>query len=252
MSADCGASKILPGNLKVHPKLNLYFGTTAIYRGFSQLEMAGRLIRFMRNGAIRFKNDFIRLDAGSVIVDGSAVLLLGGGDHRVAALSAALVAKGGSLLGDDVTLWDPVDRFLHPVGFPITLDRDLAHASFPALVPSPPRRRRHNQSAVPRVWPVPLRPGDLGGSYAMQATPIGHVMMVEFRDGATAVEPIKATQAVFGAARSVRNLEIWGERSLIAFRELYQRVPFFRLATSSVDDAADAIVRSLSDVERVS
>jgi hypothetical protein len=254
ISADCGASKTLPGNMKVQAKLTLYFGTTAIYRGFSQLEMAGRLIRFMRNRTIRFKSDYIRLDAGSVVVDGGAVLLLGGRDHRVAALTAALVAKGASLLGDDVTLWEPVDRFLHPVGLPITLDGDLAHATFPETAPAPARRpRRRDESAVPRVWPVPLRPEDLGGSHAFEAAPIRHVLMVELHEGGpTTLEPLDATHAVFEASRSVGNLEVWGERSLIALRELHERVPFVRLAAGSVHEAADAVLHSLPEMERAS
>ena len=58
-----------------------------------------------------------------MVVDGGAVLLLGGGDHRVAALTAKLVASGATLLGDDTTVWEPVDRLVHPVGMPITHGR---------------------------------------------------------------------------------------------------------------------------------
>ncbi len=253
LSADTGVAKTLPGGMNVEPKLTLYFGTTAIYRGFSRLEMAGRLIRFIRNNGLRFKNDFIRLDAGSVVVDGTGVLLLGGRDHRVAALSATLVANGASLLGDDATLWDPVDRLMYPTGLPITLEVDLAHAAFPGLVPAPRRRRRRGDDAVPRVWPVPLRPDDLGGVAASDPAAIKRVLIVEFRDaGPTTLEPIGLTESVFTASRSVTNLEVWGERSLIALRELFERVPLVRLVTSSIGEAADVVLRSAGTVERAS
>ena len=157
LSADCGATKTLPGNMKVEPKLTLYFGTTAIYRGFSRLEMAGRLLRFVRGHGLRFKNDFIRLDAGSVVMGNAGILLLGGGDHRVAALSAKLVARGASLLGDDTTVWEPVDRLVHPLGMPVTLDADLAHAAFPELVPV-------GRSTCSRSRESGRRPADLAGS----------------------------------------------------------------------------------------
>jgi hypothetical protein len=253
LSADAGVAKTLPGNVKVEPKMTLYFGTTAIYRGFSHLEMAGRLIRFVRNNGLRFKNDFIRLGAGSVVVDGSAVLLLGGRDHRVAALSAKLVERGASLLGDDVTLWEPVDRLVHPTGLPITLEVDLAHAAFPEIVPAHRRRRGRDQKAIPRVWPVPLKPEDLGGAHALEPAVIGRVLVVEFRDeGPTTLDPIGLGEAVFAGSGSVANLEVWGERSLIALRELYETAPFLRLVTSSIDDAADAVQRALPHMESAS
>jgi hypothetical protein len=254
LSSDCGSAKILPGDMKIESKLTLYFGTTAIYRGFSQLEMAGRLIRFMRSNGWRFRNDFIRLEAGSVVVDGGAVLLLGGGDHRVAAIAARLVARGASLLGDDMTVWEPVDRLLHPLGMPITLDADLAHEAFPDSVPPPGRRVRvtNDRAAVPRIWPVPLRPEDLGGDQAREPAAIRHVFVVDMVDDApTTLETLSLSEAVFAASASVRNIEIWGERAMIAFRELYQHVPFSRLVTSSVDEAADAVRRSLPDLDGV-
>ncbi len=249
LSADCGAAKTLPGTMKVDSKLTLYFSTTAIYRGFSQLEMAGRLLRFVRNHGLRFKNDVIRLDAGSVAMGGAAILLLSGGDHRVSALSAKLVAQGASLLGDDATIWEPVDRLLHPVGMPITLDADLAHAAFPDLVPPVGRRvrARNDQAAIPRIWPVPLRPEELGGSAASEPQAVEQVFVLDFRDEApTTMEPMGLADAVFAASRSVHNMEIWGERALIAFRELYERVPFVRLTTSSVEEAADAVRQNLA------
>ena len=250
LSADCGATKHLPGNMNVESKLTLYFSTTAIYRGFSQLEMAGRLLRFVRKHGLRFRNDVIRLDAGSVVVDGGAVLLLGGGNHRVAALSAKLAASGASLLGDDVTVWEPVDRMVHPVGMPITMDADLAHDSFPELVP-PVRRRvraRRGQNEVPHMWPVPIRPEDLGSVTADSPAPIRQVLVVDIHDaGPTTIEPIGLAEAVFAASRSVANLEVWGERALIAFRELYAQVPFSRLSTGSIEEAADAVRQTLPD-----
>lgn len=254
LSADCGTAKNLPGHMKVESKLTLYFGTTAIYRGFSQLEMAGRLIRFMRSNGWRFRNDFIRLEGGSVVVDGGAVLLLGGGDHRVAAIAARLVANGASLLGDDITVWEPVDRLLHPLGMPIVLDADLAHEAFPESVPPPGRRVRvrNDRTAVPRIWPVPLRPEDLGGDQAREPAAIRHVFVVDMVDDApTTLETLSLSEAVFAASASVRNIEIWGERAMIAFRELYQHVPFSRLVTSSMDEAADALRRSLPDLDGV-
>jgi hypothetical protein len=254
LSADLGAAKTLPGTMKVEPKLTLYFSTTAIYRGFSQLEMAGRLIRFMRKHGLRFRNDVFRLDAGSVVVDGGAVLLLGGGNHRVAALTAKLVAGGATLLGDDATIWEPVDRLVYPVGMPITMDADLAHDSFPELVP-PVRRRvrvRRDQSEVPHMWPVPIRPEDLGSAAADGPAPIRNVFVVDIHEGGpTTVEPIGLAEAVFAASRSVANLEIWGERGLIAFRELYEQVPFMRLSTSSIDEGADAVRQNLMHMDGV-
>ena len=80
------------------------------------------------------------------------------------------------------------------------------------------------------MWPVPIRPEDLGSAAADGPAPIRHVFVVDIHeDGPTTVEPIGLAEAVFAASRSVANLEIWGERALIAFRELYEQVPFTRL-----------------------
>ena len=84
---------------------------------------------------------------------------------------------------------------------------------------------------------------------ATEPEEIAHVLVVDFRDeGPTTMEPMGLAEAVFAASRSVGNMEIWGERALIALRELYERVPFLRLSTSSVDDAADLVLGAVPQV----
>jgi hypothetical protein len=246
LSADAGRASI--GNAKVTPKLALYFGTRAIYRGFSQLEMAGRLVRFVRNHGLRFKSDFIRLNAGAVTIDGSGVLLLGANDHRIAAVTAHLVARGGALLGDDAVLWDPVDRTVQPTALPITLQADFGHEAFPDLVAAPRRRRVREGDIVPQVWPVPIDPAELGGRYAEQPAAIRRVYLVQVVDqGPATNRPLGVAEAVFRASASVANIGIWGERALIALRELFEAAPVSAITTERPSDAADAILGALAD-----
>jgi hypothetical protein len=245
MSADCGVTKEIPG-MPLRRKLTLYFGTIAIYRGFSFHEMAGRMIGFVRDGATRFRDEFLRLHAGSVAVDGGVILMPGAPDPRLQALSAALVARGGSLLGDDLTLLEPVDRLVHPLGLPLLVESGLASNMFPGTAPLPPRRLRGRQPPVP--WTVPIRPVDVGGGSAVEPAPLRWVVLPEFRDdGPPSLEPIAASMAVFATSRSVLNWHIWQERALILIRELLTTVPVARLVASSIDEGADRLIASLPD-----
>jgi hypothetical protein len=246
MSADCGVAKDLAGTMRMRPKLTLYFGTIAIYRGFSSHEMAGRMIGFVRDGATRFKDEFVRLHAGSVAVDGGVILLPGAPDSRLQALSAALVARGGSLLGDDLTLLEPVDRLAHPLGLPLLVESGLAAGMFPGIAPPPPRRLRGRQPPVP--WTVPLSPAEVGGASATEPAPLRWVVLPEFRDeGPTSLEPIDGSLAVFATSRSVLNWHIWQERALILIRELLASVPVARLVVSDVDEGAELLMSSLPE-----
>jgi hypothetical protein len=216
--------------------------------------MLARLISSARDVATSHSNQFVRIRAGAVEVDGAALVLPSDPEPRLPALVGSLVGRGAGLLGDELVNAEPILRRIHGVALPLLLDtQDLG--LFPAITdrPAPGRRRgpardREAHRAVTPRWPVSVE--ELGGRHAEPA-PIGRIVFPAFEPGAsTEFRPIGRADALFRFTRSCLNLNVWGERALILMRELLGSAPTAELVVGSVPEAAELLLRSTAPVAR--
>lgn len=219
----------------------LYLGGVAIFSGPGQWEMAGRLISGMRDMVTAHANEFLRIRAAAVVLDGGAVIFPSPPESHIPALAGLLAQAGAPLLGDEIVNIDPVLRNIHGSDLPLLLDvADLA--LFPALGREPARRRRKyetNQMWIPRA---PVLVEELGGERAGPA-PISRIVFPRFEPGETTeFRPMGRSEALYGFVISLLNRHIWADRALILARELLERTPAEQLVIGSLPRAVEMLV----------
>ena len=245
-SADLGEDRIIRGGKRLAGKRVLYFNGVQIYRGRLDDEMAAKLVSFSRDLATRNANEFVRIRAGAVTLDGGAVAFPSTPEPHLPALVSLLVRAGAGYLGDEEVHVDPVLWKIHATGVPILLDEDDL-ALLPELVrESNPRKRRQelrpeSRGLTPRRL---VTPEEVGGRFADPA-PLRWIVLPEFVPGAdTRLEALGGSGALFQLTRSVLNLHAWGDRALLLLRDLLDMVPTSRLVVGSIPEASDLVVQA--------
>ena len=240
-SSDCGVAKTLPGGKSTRPKMRLYFQAILIFSGTVMEEMAGRLISGVRDWTNNQSNEFLRVRAGGVVLDGRSLLLPSGPEPRLASLVAALVQAGAGYVGDEIVNLDPVMRRAHGTGLPLLLDA-LDSRSFPELATSPSKPAR-GANPPRRLWPVRLE--DLNGSAADPVEP-GWIVFPTFDPGArTEYRPLGKAEAVFRFAQAGLNTHIWEDRALVLMSELLEGAYTGELIVGDVREGARWLLESL-------
>jgi hypothetical protein len=240
-SCDGGVQKTLPGGKTTKPKRRLYFQAILIYGGTVMEEMAGRLISGVRDWTNNQSNEYLRVRAGGVVLDGRTLLLPSAPEPHLASLVAALVQDGAGYVGDEIVNLDPVLHRVHGTGLPLLLDAQDS-ASFPELGTSPSRPGR-GPNAPRQLWPVPVE--DLGGSIADPAEP-GWIVFPRFDPQArTEFRPLGKAEAVFRFAQAGLNTHIWGDRALLLMTELLDGAHTGELIVGDIRDAARWLQGSL-------
>lgn len=252
LSADCGASGTMVGGKRIRGKGRLYMGTLKIFQGPSWEQMAGRLIGAMRDMTTAHLNEFIRVGAGGVGVDGGALLLPSPPEPHLAALVAKLVGLGADYLGDQTVRIDPVLRRAHASPLPLLVDvRDLE--LFPELNRDHGARVRRDIEKLGANSPRrPVSLSELGGR-ASPPIPISTVVFPSFDpDGATQLQPIGRAEALVLLFRALLNGHVWRDRALVFARDLLQGTACMQLSVRSIPEAAEALLdaapRSLTEV----
>lgn len=240
-SADCGVVKTLPGGKTTRPKMRLYFQAILIFSGTVIEEMAGRLISGVRDWTNNQSNEFMRVRAGGVVLDGRALLLPSGPEPHLASLVAALVQDGAGYVGDEIVNVDPVLRLAHGTGLPLLLDAQDS-PSFPELGTTPSKPGRGANPPRQR-WPVRIE--DLNGSVADPAEP-AWIVFPTFDPGArTEFRPLGKAEAVFRFAQAGLNPHIWGDRALLLMTELLDGAYTGELVVGDVREGARWLHESL-------
>jgi hypothetical protein len=244
-SADCGVERRVAGRAQVTSLKRLFFGSTLIYRGRSLHELAARLISGIRDWTNDQSNEFFRVRAGAVAIEGHALLLPSAPSIDLAALVGSLVRGGGiGYIGDEIANVDPILGQAHGVGLPLLIDGGRM-SLFPEIPadPSPPRRRRGQEAPVqarPR-WPVLLE--EIGGN-AAPPTEIRWIVFPEFKQGeSTRLEPIAKAEAVFRLSEAALNMHIWTDRALTLMRRLVDEHVVGRLTIGDLQEGADWLAR---------
>jgi hypothetical protein len=239
-SADCGVERRVAGRAQVTSLKRLFFGSTLIYRGRSMHELVARLISGIRDWTNDQSNEYLRLRAGAVHLDGGALLLPSAPSADLAALVGLLVRGGGiGYISDEIANIDPILRRVHGVGLPLLIDGGRMHL-FPEIgaEPTPPRRRRGQEPPVqarPR-WPVLLE--ELRGVTA-PATELRWIVFPEFERGErTRLEPIGRSEAVFRLTAAALNMHIWTDRALTLMRALVGDHLVGRLVIGDLEEGA--------------
>lgn len=251
-SADCGETKQLAGGKVVYGINRLYSGELKIFEGRVRDEMAGRLIGAVRDLATQHSNEYVRVRAGGVVVDGAAVLMPSPPQAHLPALTAMLVQRGAQFLGDEVVNVDPVLRRAHGLPLPLLIDGfDLP--LFPAIERERTRRKvkgapEEVQAKTPRR-PVPVE--ELGGEEGAPA-PIRGLVFPFFEEGAeTRLEPFGGSAALFRFTEATLNLHVWTDRAFVLQRELIEAAAVSRLVVGgSLEEAADVLSNALPELTR--
>jgi len=244
-SADCGVQRTLAGGKVVRARNRLFVAGLKIYEGFSQDEMAGRLISGVRDIATRSSNEFVRIRAGGVVVSGKAILLPSVPAPHLPALVALLIRSGAEYLGDEVVNLDPVMHRVHGSSLPLLLAEDDL-ALFPELDPGrePSRRRRAAGDGAKRPR-RPVRLEELGGRRAEPTTP-ARVVFPTFEAGSTTtLRPIGDAEALFRFTQACLNLHIWADRALLLFREVLRTTRVAELVVGSLSDGARLLLEQM-------
>jgi hypothetical protein len=246
LSADCGVERRL-GEMQIHGINTLYRGSLSIYRGRDRREMLGRIVSSVRDSATAHSNQFVRVRAAAIEIDGRAIVLPSLPEPRLPTLAALLVRSGARYLGDEVVSLDPILRYIHGIALPLLVDlSDLS--LLPEIEETPPRGRRrptptaaHLRAITPR-WPVSV--DELQGRLA-DPSEIGWIVFPEFQPGAkTEIVGASGSEMVFRFTQAILNLNIWGERAVLLLRELIESLPVARMVVGSVPEAADLLIGS--------
>ncbi|MDQ3957323.1 MAG: hypothetical protein M3273_03270, partial [Actinomycetota bacterium] len=250
-SADCGETRTMAGGKVVHGISRLYSDGMKIFEGRVKDEMAGRLISGVRDLTTQHSNEFVRIRAGGVVVDGAAVLLPSPPQAHLPALTGLLLTRGASHLGDEVVNVDPVLRRAHGVPLPLLIDGfDLP--LFPAIRREPTRRRMKGppEEVQAKTLRRPVTVEQLGATQA-PPSPIGALVFPFFEEGGdTRLEPFGGAAALFRFTEATLNLHVWTDRAFVLHRELLESVPVSRLVVGSLEDAADLLWSHVAELLR--
>jgi hypothetical protein len=244
-SAAVGSDRNLAGGKTMQGVGTLYMNYIQIFRGRGVEELAAAIIASMREGSQSIHNEFVRLRAGGVSIEGETVLLPSHPDPHLAALTAMLARNGGSVYGDEMVTIDPVERRAYPLDFPALVDTDdlVLIPGVSRVVARRGRRARYLDALTPRVA-VPW--DELGTRLAAPARP-GWIVFPESSPGAeTELRPIGGAEALFRFSQSALNMHVWGERLLVLMRELLETSAVSHLVVGSVPEAADVLRRAVA------
>jgi hypothetical protein len=252
-SADCGEDRVMPGGKVVRGIQNLYMSTVRLFRGGILEEMAARVVLSVRDLAARDVDEFVKVRAGCVALDGGAVLFPSRPQRHLPALVAALVREGGAYLGDELVYLDPVLWKIHPPPpMPLLIDsKDLPH--FPELDREPSRKQREEDWDTNLVSVTPRRLvslEELGGKPA-EASRLSWIVFPEFEPGErTRLEPFGGSEAAFRLLQAGLNLHVWGDRTLTLMQEIVESTPVSRLVVGSPVEAARLVRREAPRIVR--
>lgn len=242
-SAECGRETELAGGKPVNAVGRLYLSGLRIFEGIDRDQMAGRLIGSMRDKITSYEDQFVRLRAGAVVLDGEGLIMPSSPDPRLAALVAMLVRSGAEYLGDELVHLDPVLRRVTPTSTPplpiLINESDLP--LFPELNREPARRRRSQREEAPNLTRRPVRLAELNGRLG-SAADVRWIAFPYFVSGAaTEFQPMSQAQAFFRLSEAVLNLHIWGDRTFALIRELLASASVARLNVGSLPEAAELL-----------
>jgi hypothetical protein len=237
-SADCGVEKELVGGKKVRGKKRLYFQAILIFYGNLLEEMAGRLISGARDWTNSQSNEFLRLRAGGVGLNGGTLLLPSQPEQHLATIVAMLVNRGAGYVGDEIVNIDPVLQRAHGTGLPLLLNsQDVT--LLPSLNATPPKPRRRRVEPPRSYWPVRL--DDLGGTLADPAD-VRWIVFPTFRPGQeTAFREIGKADALFRITQAGLNLHIWNERAFVLMQGLLRSALVTELVIGDPAEAASLL-----------
>ena len=244
-SADSRSDRRLGGRV-MRGKHSLYSSGVLIYTGLSTDEMAGRLLRVVRDRLTGNAHEFVQVSGAGAVFRGNALLMPSAPNQHLPLLAALLVRAGADYLGDEIVPVDPVLHEVHPVPLPLLIDTDDIPL-VPGLARPPVQKLRSmEQPKEPMTNRRPVTLGQLGGR-AGNPAPVRWIVFPSFDPGArTELLPMGKSEAVFRlTTESVLNLDIWRERALLLARDLIDDAAVARLVVGSADEAVDLLTASL-------
>jgi hypothetical protein len=243
-SADARPERTM-GRSVVRGKQWLYSSSILLYHGFSLDEMAGRLIRVVRDRLTAHAHQYVQLSGAGVELDGGALVLASPPNEHLGLLAALLVRGGGRYLGDEVLQVDPILHRVHPLPLPLLVDSDDI-TLVPKLGRGPVQKMRFTDPEGALSNRRPVTPQELGGDQSDPA-PVRWIVFPTFEPGARSqLLPMPRAEALFRlAGDAVLNLDVWRERATFLARDLLAEASVARLVVGSPEDAVHLLTNSL-------
>lgn len=187
----------------------------------------------------------LALHASAVVVDGGALLFAGSAGAGKSTTAAAFVARGATMLADDVSAieWRDDVPFVR-AGYPrLRLWDDSAAALYGAA------------EALPMLTPTwTKRFADARASFSVTSTPIRAVVLLGARDTATHLRRLHGAEAVMAvlARTSVPHLVDAALRAaeLAELARLVETIPIFELRAREDLTALDEVLDTIEGVVR--
>jgi hypothetical protein len=244
-SADARPDRRL-GQKTIRGKHSLYTSGLLIYSGLSMDEMAGRLIRVLRDRLTGNAHEFVQLSGAGVVLDGGALLLPSAPSQHLPLLAAMLVRAGGAYVGDEILQIDPILRQAHPLPLPLLIDTEDISLLADLGRERVPKLRSMEQPKEPLTNRRPVNVHELGGHLADPA-PVRWIVFPSFAPGApTEFLPMSRAEATFHlASTALLNRDIWRDRALHLARDLTTTATVARLVVGSAEKAVDLLTVSL-------
>jgi hypothetical protein len=180
--------------------------------------------------------DFLLLHAGSVSIDGRAVILPAPPESGKSSLVIALLEAGFDYLSDELAAIDPVGGRIHPFPKRISvIEQSLGF--FPGLTERLEDRIGLGAGLLKRY----VRPEDLDAAVG-SPTEVGLVVFpTSDHGGAPRLSPLPRAQAVHLMAANSFNMPTYGTRGLEMLSRMAWAVPALRLDGGSPRERAAAI-----------
>jgi hypothetical protein len=239
-SANVQPDKTIAGGKVVQGLQTLYVQTLQLYKGRSMRDMLGQMLFSARDFVTGVQNQFVRFRGGAVTLGNGAVVLASDYQPHLPALVGRLLEGGARFLGDEMVHVDPILRHVHPLPFPLLLDLPDT-GLFPRVMPEVDQRRRGRRETVARHAVLPAELGSQAGDPA----PLRWLVFPRFDDEQESrLEAASGSGLVFSLTAANLNLDIWGDRGLLFFRDLLETSAVSRLTVGSIPEAADLIMAS--------
>lgn len=190
-------------------------------------------------------NQFVLLHAGTLAVDGRAVILAAPPGSGKSTLSAAMMLRGFRLLSDEFGVLDPASGHVWPLLKPVALKNASVEVirSFDREAKLGPLFTGTRKGDVAH-----LAPDDASATAMAEPVRPALVLFPRYRAGARVhCQRLAGEQAFARLAFNSFNYALLGARGFHAVADVIERCPAYELVFGSLDEAIDTIGNLLAE-----
>ena len=222
----------------------VYFDGQPIVRTPSEPMALVYLLWHLNRAVVEASNRWLLLHAAAAEHEGAAVVLPAPMDSGKTTLVAGLVVRGLGYLTDETVAIDLATRRVDPYPKPLSIELG-SWETLPSLRPQLDARFARFHDELWHVVPDAIRPGAAAGPSTPRV-----VVTPRFESGArTAIEPMSRAEAVMMLAENAFNFASHKAAGLDALAAIVRNCECYRMTVGTLDDACDAILDVVSNLE---